>query len=308
MGLHERDYGREYGDETPWDRHQREQERRTMGGGGKSVAIILLIITCVIWILDTITQTTGDDGDTASRLAPWLAVNSDTLLKPWTWFQFITYGFMHNHKDIMHLLFNMIGLFFFGRAMEQKLGGKEFLRFYLISMVAAGIIGAATFLVTGTQGSVIGASGAIVATTVLFACFFPHSKILLMFVIPVKAWVVAVIFVIGDIAGAMGVMGGNTAFTTHLGGASFALLYYFRNWNFGFLDIGGFDKIRSNLRQRSRRAKLKIHDPDRKQRQEADDADRILAKITSEGMDSLTAAEKKTLERHSRRQRQKRDT
>jgi hypothetical protein len=58
---------------------------------------------------------------------------------------------------------------------------------------------------------------------------------------------------------------------------------------------------------KSRRAKLKLHDPDKKIRTEAEDADRILAKIHESGESSLTSSERKTLERYSRRQRQKRE-
>jgi hypothetical protein len=53
--------------------------------------------------------------------------------------------------------------------------------------------------------------------------------------------------------------------------------------------------------------KLKLHDPDRKLQKEADDADRLLAKIHEQGESSLTASERKLLERYSRRQREKRD-
>ena len=60
------------------------------------------------------------------------------------------------------------------------------------------------------------------------------------------------------------------------------------------------------LRQRTRRAKLKLHDPEKKLHQEADEADRILAKIHAQGESSLTRPERKTLERYSRRQREKR--
>jgi len=61
------------------------------------------------------------------------------------------------------------------------------------------------------------------------------------------------------------------------------------------------------MQQRSRRMKLKLHDPDKKLRQEAMEADRILAKIHESGESSLTAAERRTLERYSRRQRERRD-
>ena len=151
------------------------------------------------------------------------------------------------------------------------------------------------------------------ATTILFACYYPNQEVLLMAVIPVKAWVIATFFVVSDLAGAMGVVGGgsssfaSTAFEVHLAGAAFGALYYFRRWNLRWLDFSVISELPDRLRQRSRRMKLKLHDPDKKLAKEAEEADRILAKIHQSGESSLTSAERKTLERYSRRQRKKRN-
>ena len=303
MGLYDRDYGR-FESETPWDRAQRST---------RSITITLIVINVAVFLADIIFADMQDDR--SSALVPWFAASSQTITHPWMIWQSLTYGFLHDLKNYQHILFNMIGLFFFGRAVEQRIGGEEFLRFYLIAIVIGGIVGAITFLAQGygPEGTVIGASGAVIGTTILFACYYPHTEILLMFVIPVKAWVVAVMFVVGDLVGALGIIqtfvpgAGNTAFTVHLSGAAFALLYYFRRWNLRWLDLGFFAEIPSRLQQRSRRMKLKLHDPDKKLAQEAVEADRILAKIHQSGESSLTSAERKTLERYSRRQREKRN-
>ena len=99
---------------------------------------------------------------------------------------------------------------------------------------------------------------------------------------------------------------GNTAFTVHLSGAFFALLYYFRHWNLRWLNFGFLSAASERLQQRTRRARLKLHDPEKKLQQEADEADRILAKIHEHGESSLTSAERRALQRYSRRQRDKR--
>lgn len=306
MGLYDRDYGR-FESETPWDRAQRS---------ARSIAITLVVINVAVFLVDIIFATRDAAGRSESLLLPWFAASSQTITHPWMIWQSLTYGFLHDTQGIRHILFNMIGLFFFGRAVEQRIGGQEFLRFYLLAIVIGGLVGALTFLVQGfgPEGTVVGASGAVIGTTILFACYYPNSEILVMFVIPVKAWVVAVMFVVGDLVGALGIIetfvpgAGNTAFTVHLSGAAFALLYYFRRWNLGWLDLGFFAEIPDRLQQRSRRMKLKLHDPDKKIAQEATEADRILAKIHKSGESSLTSAERKTLERYSRRQRDKRNT
>lgn len=310
MGLYDRDYGRDESFSS-WQTNR----------GPKSATVILIVVNVAVFLLDLLTAGRTIDGVSYSRLAEYLAVGPDTLIRPWMWWQFVTYGFTHSTGGdgvgIQHILFNMIGLFFFGRAVEQRLGFAEFLRFYLVALVVGGIVGSAAFwlraFLTGNPvgGSVIGASGAVIATTILFACYYPHSEILLMFVIPVKAWIVAVLYVGMDLYGALGELGGfeataRTAFEVHLSGAAFAGLYYLRGWNFRALDAERLVSWRQDVQQRSRRMKLKLHDPERKLEQEAVEADRILAKIHEHGEASLTASERRTLERYSRRQREKR--
>ncbi len=299
MGLYDRDYGRD--ERTPWDRIENP----------RSITITLVVINVVVFLADIIFARRVD-GVTQSLIADWCAVDGDTLVRPWMWWQLVTYGFVHDLSGITHVLFNMIGLYVFGRDVEHRLGRMEFLRFYLVAVVAGGIIGGVTSLITNPEIGTIGASGAVIATAVLFACYFPNREILLMLVFPVKAWVLAVFFVITDLAGAFGFISGmgaasNTAFTVHLAGAFFALGYYFLHWNLRWLDFTAIGEIPARMRRRSRRMKLKLHDPDKKIEREAEEADRILAKIHERGESSLTSSERKTLERYSRRQREKRE-
>ena len=305
MGLYDRDYGRN--DSTPWSRVENP----------RSITLTLIVINVVVFFADTIFYTREVDVFGVSRkvyfITDWLAVYGETLKQPWMWWQFLSYGFVHSHDsdNIQHLLFNMFGLFVFGREIERRMGRMEFLRFYLLALVAGGIVGSVTSLIGGFPAGTIGASGAVVASAVLFACYFPHREILLFFVLPVKAWVLAILFIGSDLAGAFGLMPGlggeDTAFTVHLAGAFFSLGYYFLNWNLRWLNLGAVSDVPTRMRNRSRKMKLKLHDPEKKIEREAKDADRILAKIHEQGESSLTAAERKTLERYSRRQRERRN-
>lgn len=301
MGLYDRDYGRH--ERTPWDRVERP----------RSMVITLIVINVVVFFVDLILDGSNVNGDPRTLVDKYFAVQGQTLVRPWMWWQFLTYGFVHDTSSITHILFNMFGLYVFGRDVEYRMGRMEFLRFYLLAIVAGGIVGAISHFAVGQmQGSTIGASGAVIATAVMFACYYPHREILLMFVFPMKAWVLAVFFIAMDLAGAFGIMAGmgqasNTAFTVHLAGAFFALGYYFLGWKLSWLKLDAIGELPERLRQRSRRMKLKLHDPDRKLEKEADDADRILQKIHEHGESSLTASERRILERYSRRQREKRN-
>ncbi|TWU56904.1 Rhomboid family protein [Rubripirellula tenax] len=301
MGLYDRDYGRD--EPTAWDRVEKP----------RSMAITLIVINVVVFLIDAIIAKQGDGGR-ESILAPWFAISADTLIQPWNWFQFLTYGFLHDIRGPFHVLFNMIGLYFFGRIIEQRIGQMEFLRFYLVGLFAGGVVGSITHAAMygfGSPVTTIGASGAVIATVILFALYYPHEKIHLMAVFPVEAWIVAVLYVGMDLLGALRAMtggaAGNTAFTVHLAGAAFALAYFYQRWNLSFLAASGIADLPARMRDRSRRMKLKLHDPDKKLVEEAEDADRILAKIHKQGESSLTASERKTLERYSRRQREKRN-
>lgn len=300
MGIYDRDYGREA--YSPFEQ----------SSAPRSITLTLIIVNVFVFIAELVTRDivqTGDGGrEFDSLIIEWFAVNRETLTKPWLWWQFLTYGFTHDVSNINHLLFNMLGLFVFGRDVENRLGRREFLRFYLVAVILGGVAGSLTHLADGNTVGTIGASGAVIATAILFACFFPNRELLLMMIIPVKAWVMAIIFIAADVAGALGLMGqSNTAFTVHLAGAFFALGYHRLGWSFqGVADLSP-DSMRRRLRDHSRRMTLKIHNPEKHLERDAQEADRILAKIHEQGESSLTSGERKTLERYSRLQREKRD-
>ena len=152
MGLYERDYGRDE-EMTPWDQYQRSQQP-------KSIVIILLVVTVAVHLLDMFTVRQSEPPD--SMLADWFACHKETIIQPWMWFQFLSYGFLHDQQNIFHVAFNMLGLFVFGRMLEQRLGRFEFLRFYLVSIFARGCGWFSHLLgdrCAGAGSAVIGASG-----------------------------------------------------------------------------------------------------------------------------------------------------
>ena len=232
-----------------------------------------------------------------------LSARVGTLTQPWMWWQFITYGFVHDPHSIQHILFNMIALWFFGRDIEQLYGRAEFLRLYFVLLAIGGVAWAAITKFAGRPDDyLMGASGALAGIVLLYAMNYPRRMILFMFIIPMPAWVLGVLMVVGDMLGAFGAQtDDHTAYVVHLAGAAFAFVYYRERLNFGRLLPGRFlsswFRARRNLRLHD--PKPDEQDPDASQRREQE-LDRILEKIHSQGEGSLTRAERRILETASR--------
>ena len=302
MGIYDRDY-------------YQPQQRPGLSLQGPSTAIGWLIaINVAIFIIDGFVGLRGN-----GEVSHALSLNTDVLTRPWLWWKFLTCGFAHaSFPDYQHILFNMLGLFFLGRMVEQRYGRKEFLWFYMVTIVLGSISWCVINRIQGVGPgvSLVGASGAITGVVMLFALNFPKQTILLFFVIPMPAWVLGVMIVLFNLFGSGGEQGGpQIAYGVHLAGAGFALAYYQFRWNISRL----VDRwIPKDLFKN--RPKLRVHDPSNdyasndgpsraELRQQAKDkgnekeVDRILAKIHNEGEDSLTRKERRTMESASRRLR-----
>lgn len=294
MGLYDREYSRE---EDDWGQGQYGSRPRAV----QSMTVALIVINVAVYLADQIFSSPGNP----HALMRSLALQPDALLKPWLWWQFVTAGFAHSPIGFQHIFWNMFGLFVFGRDVEAKLGRYEFLRFYLVALVLGNLFFALRSLAMPISGPLLGASGAVSAVVLLYICYFPRSTLLLFFVLPIPAWVAGVLFLLQDVFGAFApaVPGQpRVAHDVHLAGAAVALLYWKFGWNFGAIMptewIGGIQRWWN-------RPRLRIHDPEPTYENLDAEADRVLAKLHTEGEASLTAREKRVLEDYSRRMRQK---
>ncbi len=213
MGIYDRDYVR--------------QDRRSSFGplGGRSVCVTLIIINVVIFLLQVFTMPRAPFGGGYGPVTEWLWLDADKVLDGQVW-RLVTYAFLHDPTAILHILFNMLFLYWFGRGDEEIYGPREFLAFYLMAAVLAGV-GTLVATKTGLMDNVpsLGASGAVTAVLVLFACHYPNYTILLFFILPIPVWLLVVINIVSDLTGLLGGVDG-IGFIAHLTGAGFGFVYY----------------------------------------------------------------------------------
>jgi membrane associated rhomboid family serine protease len=295
------------------NREYMRPERRgfSFGGGGfveHPGVRGILFLTCGVFLLQLMF---GRQGFQLAMLWPL----DSGFFYPW---QPLSYGFLHDVRSLGHIVFNMFGLWFFGKLVEDGLGTREFVAFYLLGILA----GAAGHLIQGALGPIgpaLGASAAIMAITGWAAVKYPYMKVQLMLVIPLEMRWLAVLYIVMDTIGA----GANIAHGAHLGGIAFGLAAAWFNWRFtGWSGLTG--KARGWARGLSgARRGMKVYRPmeepedlpplpPRPEPKPSDDfqerVDQILAKISRDGEAALSDEERRILvaaaEVYKARQRQ----
>lgn len=145
------------------------------------------------------------------------------IVERWVWQPF-TYMFVHG--GTWHLIFNMLGIFFFGVQLERRIGSHEFLLFYLLSGTLAGLLSFLVYILTGTYNvALVGASGAVFAVLLAFATYFPTANIFLFGILPIRAPILVVGYAALELFNMFSRTGGNVAHMTHLLGFAVAFLY-----------------------------------------------------------------------------------
>jgi rhomboid family protein len=195
----------------------------------------------------------------------------------WLW-QIVTYIFLHG--GFWHFFFNILMLWIFGRIIESALGTKEFLFYFFMCGIGAGII--SILFSFGSARPIIGASGAIYGLMLAFAMLYPKQIVYLYFVLPVKAWQMVAILVVMELTMSFSTTNSNIANVAHLGGMFIGYLYFRFGMKKFQLDLPKFGLFNK---------KYKVDD--------ASEIDRILEKISKKGLSSLSANEKAILDKFS---------
>jgi membrane associated rhomboid family serine protease len=198
--------------------------------------------------------------------------------QPWT---LVTYMFLHG--GFMHILFNMLGLYFFGPRVEQRIGSPRFFALYMIAGITGGLL---SFY--KPEVPIIGASGAVYGVLLAYARFWPRDQILIWGVIPVEVRWLVLIYTVMSLLG----IGGGVAHFAHLGGFLGAFLYLI--WMERTAGARKFrqvatappaakDALLTNWKQVDRTG---VHAVNK------EEVDRILDKISASGIASLTPQER----------------
>jgi membrane associated rhomboid family serine protease len=210
--------------------------------------------------------------------------------RPWT---ALTYMFLHG--GLAHLFFNMLGLYFFGPALERRLGSRHFIQLYLAAGLAGALLSTAT-----PYAPIVGASGAIFGVLLGFAWFWPRERIYLWGIIAVEArWLVLVMTALSLFGGATGARDGVAHFA-HLGG--FAGGYLYLRWMEHHSPLA---KWRRKITPPPRRAaapdveRWRRIDPEALHPVNREELERVMAKVNADGPVALTPGERQFLDRFS---------
>lgn len=263
----------------------------------------------------------------AGRFMHWFALHSNLehlLITPWT---FITSGFIHS--GFLHILFNMLWLYWIGRILEEYIGSRKVLPIYIYGVLLGGLFYVISFNVfplfeTWKQNSfAIGASAGVMAIIWATVALLPDYKIRLFLIGTVPLIYIALLMSVLDLLGVAGNNAGGRI--AHLGGALMGYLFIqqYRNGNDLAKPFNSVMDWLSNLFSR-RKPKLKVKyrrdeqekrvrpkkrkvrkkekvvekevgTKSKQQRDNEKQLNAILDKISENGYESLTKAEKEFL-------------
>jgi membrane associated rhomboid family serine protease len=247
-----------------------------------------------------------------------------------TWWTAFTYMFLH--AGLLHLAFNLYTLWIFGPRLEHAWGSRSFALYYLW----CGLGGAIFHALLGGSASMVGASAAVFGVMLGYAMHWPRDEIYLFGVVPMRVATMVGMFVgIDLLRGIAG--GGGVAYFAHLGGVVFGFLYLKKPQHVGIEQLrqrvspapdltddmspratpkaprsrnrDEVDEIVAQSKAAVAKTSPRLHPgkrPETPRDAKAEELDRVLDKISRQGLASLTANERKILDEMSKELRENR--
>ena len=239
---------------------------------------------------------------------------------PW---QLITYMFMH--ADFTHLFFNMFALWMFGMELENLWGSKKFLIYYTICGLGAAIANLFIAPLFSLVGPTIGASGSVYGVLIAFGYLFPNRYIYIYFMIPIKAWILVILYIGLEVFAVASQSQSGIAHIAHLGGAVVGIIYLLLTNKSKMSFVNNFKKSKFssftsnpqnygkpfsepkstgyNANSKDINEKEYVNEYDLQQKISQGKIDTILDKLSQSGYQSLTEEEKKILFEESKKLR-----
>jgi len=217
------------------------------------------------------------------------------------------FTYMFLHEDFLHVLFNMIWLYWFGKLFVSYIGARKLLWVYIFGGIVGGLFYILAFNIFPVFKSslevskALGASASVIAIVVAIAFYIPNNKINLMFIGEVKLKYIALFTILIDF---LSIAGNNSGgHIAHLGGAFFGFIYVF-----SLKKISGYNNFFSSIKFSKifkRKPKMKTVYNNAKTMTDSEynfekakqqkNIDKILDKISKSGYESLTKTEKEIL-------------
>jgi len=282
------------------------------GGVGMTPAVKgLLIANAIVFVLQLLTGTGKPYGVGVIQawcdFVPRLAINE---LQIW---RFFTYMFLHG--DFGHIFFNMFGLWMFGTSVEALWGQRTFLIYYFVCGLGGALL-YGIFNLSGINSIVpmLGASGAVFGILLAYGMTFPDRIILFMFILPIKAKYLVVIFGLIELLSIP--QADHVARLAHLGGmlSGFLFLRFTAPSLTAGTRVGRGPDVGGAWRRFKTKRRVRIVRPDRdaprdgrgfddhrSKPRDTGEIDRILDKISRQGLQSLTDEEQEILRRAGRK-------
>jgi len=216
-----------------------------MGIGGAMTPAVkaLIIANTAVFVFESLLRIAGFNSvDEVLRVLFALQPNL-VYGRGYLW-QLATYLFLHG--DLGHILINMFMLWMFGVEMERMWGARQFLKYYFLTGVGAGIV--TCFF--SQQSRTIGASGAIFGIMLAYGMAFPDRQILFWFIFPMKARHFVLLLAAIELWVSSQFVSDGIGHFAHLGGMLFGYLYLKRAW-----------RLRawiSEIRWRARRRRFRV--------------------------------------------------
>jgi membrane associated rhomboid family serine protease len=308
MGIYSRDYYRN--DQRSW-----QEQWLTSGCKWLIAANIIVLVAQLLFTREEIRKVQTDQGvlpvqQHVSIVEEALELSPNRVNHGEVW-RLVTYAFCHSTGGVMHILFNMLFLAWFGMTLERMYGTREFVLFYFVGALASGLTFYLLALILGDEVPAVGASGAVMAIVMLYAVHFPREEIFLLGLIRVQIRFLVLFYVAYDLFPVLAALGGSNssdgvAHSAHLGGLAFGFAYHHFGLRLDRLSAAGLGRlrsVRSKIRAARRPESIRIYEPPPRQPAAnlEQQVDAILEKMFAHGEASLTDSERELLKQASER-------